>query len=98
LASSILEGVTRRCAIKLAEELGYAVREELIPREVLYMADEVFFTGTAAEITPVRSIDGVPVGTGQRGPVTERLQEVFFGITSGELEDRHGWLTPVHQA
>jgi branched-chain amino acid aminotransferase len=70
----------------------------LIPREVLYMADEVFFTGTAAEITPVRSIDGVPVGTGQRGPVTERLQEVFFGITSGELEDRHGWLTPVHQA
>jgi branched-chain amino acid aminotransferase len=96
LASSILEGVTRRCVVTLARELGYSVTEQLIPREGLYMADEVFFTGTAAEITPIRTIDGVPVGTGQRGPVTERLQEEFFGITSGELEDRHAWLTPVH--
>jgi branched-chain amino acid aminotransferase len=95
LASSILEGVTRACVARLAEDLGYEVSEVFIPREALYMADEVFFTGTAAEITPVRSIDGIPVGTGQRGPVTERLQEAFFGITSGELEDRHGWLTPV---
>jgi branched-chain amino acid aminotransferase len=95
LASSILEGVTRRCVVTLAEEAGYSVREEFIPREALLMADEVFFTGTAAEITPVRSVDGIPIGPGHRGPVTERLQEVFFGITSGELEDRHGWLTPV---
>jgi branched-chain amino acid aminotransferase len=95
LASSILEGVTRRCVIALAEEAGYTVREAFIPREALYMADEVFFTGTAAEITPVRSIDGIPVGEGRRGPVTEHLQDVFFGITGGELQDRHGWLTPV---
>jgi len=95
LASSILEGITRRCAITLAEDAGYPVREEFIPREALYTADEVFFTGTAAEITPVRSIDGIPVGAGRRGPVTEHLQEMFFGITSGELEDRYGWLTPV---
>jgi len=95
LASSILEGVTRRCVVTLAEEAGHPVREAFIPREALYMADEVFFTGTAAEITPVRSIDGIPVGPGERGPVTESLQEMFFGITSGELEDRHGWLTAV---
>jgi branched-chain amino acid aminotransferase len=95
LASSILQGVTRRCVITLAEDVGYEVQEELIPREVLYMADEVFFTGTAAEITPIRSIDHIPVGEGRRGPVTERLQTEFFGITSGQMPDRHGWLTPV---
>ena len=95
LASSVLQGVTRRCVTTLAEELGYRVREELIPREVLYMADEVFFTGTAAEITPIRSIDGITIGAGRRGPVTERLQTEFFGITSGQIPDRHGWLTPV---
>ena len=95
LASSILEGVTRRCVVTLAEEAGHTVRETFIPREALYMADEVFFTGTAAEITPVRSIDGISIGSGQRGPVTEQLQKTFFGITAGELADRHGWLTPV---
>jgi len=95
LASSILEGITRRCLITLAEEEGYAVHEAFIPREALYMADEVFFCGTAAEVTPVRSIDGIPIGEGRRGPVTERLQDLFFGITEGKLEDRHGWLTPV---
>jgi branched-chain amino acid aminotransferase len=95
LASSILQGVTRRCIITLAGDLGYQVREELIPRELLYMADEVFFTGTAAEISPIRSVDGLTVGAGHRGPVTERLQVEFFGITSGQLPDRHGWLTPV---
>ncbi|MGD2146957.1 MAG: branched-chain amino acid transaminase [Anaerolineae bacterium] len=95
LAASILEGVTRRCVVTLAEELGYQVSEAFMPREALYMADEVFFCGTAAEITPIRSIDGVPVGSGKRGSVTERLQEEFFGITSGEIADRHGWLTPV---
>jgi branched-chain amino acid aminotransferase len=95
LASSILQGVTRRCVITLAGDLGYQVRKELIPRELLYIADEVFFTGTAAEISPIRSVDGITVGAGHRGPVTERLQVEFFGITSGELPDRHGWLTPV---
>jgi branched-chain amino acid aminotransferase len=96
LAASILEGVTRRCVVTLAKGLGYEMSEAFIPREALYMADEVFFTGTAAEITPIRSIDGISIGTGSRGPVTKHLQEAFFGITSGELEDRHGWLTPVH--
>lgn len=95
LASSILEGITRRCVITLAEDLGYQVREQLIPREVLYMADEVFFAGTAAEITPIRSIDHIAIGDGHRGPVTERLQAEFFGIASGDIADRHGWLTPV---
>jgi branched-chain amino acid aminotransferase len=95
LASSILQGVTRRCVLTLAEDLSLRVHEELIPRELLYMADEVFFTGTAAEITPVRSIDHITIGSGRRGPVTERLQSEFFGIVSGEIPDRHGWLTPV---
>jgi len=95
LASSILPGVTRRCVLTLAQDLGFCVHEELIPRELLYMADEVFFTGTAAEITPIRSIDHITIGTGSRGPVTERLQSEFFGITSGQIPDRHGWLTPV---
>ncbi len=95
LASSILQGITRRCVITLAGDLGYPVREELIPRELLYMADEAFFTGTAAEISPIRSVDGITVGAGHRGPVTEQLQVEFFGITSGQLPDRHGWLTPV---
>jgi len=95
LGASILGGITRACVIKLAQDLGYAVREELIPREALYTADEAFFTGTAAEITPIRSVDGIPVGEGRRGPITARIQGEFFGITSGELPDRYGWLTPV---
>ena len=95
LASSILQGVTRHCVITLAEELGHQVREERIPRELLYLADEVFFTGTAAEITPIRSIDGISIGSGRRGPITERLQTEFFGITNGQIPDRHGWLTPI---
>ena len=95
LASSILGGITRSCTITLARDLGYEVREELIPREALYIADEVFFTGTAAEITPIRSIDRIAIGTGRRGPVTERIQSEFLGITSGKVADRYGWLTPV---
>jgi branched-chain amino acid aminotransferase len=95
LASSILQGITRGCVVTLARDLGYPVREEQIPRELLYMADEVFFCGTAAEITPVRSVDGIPVGEGRRGPVTARLQAEFFGITAGRVPDRHGWLTVV---
>ena len=95
LGASILAGVTRRCVITLAGELCYEVREEVIPREMLYVADEVFFTGTAAEITPIRSVDRIPVGDGKRGEVTRRLQERFFAITSGEAEDKYGWLTYV---
>jgi branched-chain amino acid aminotransferase len=95
LSSSILQGVTRRCVMTLADDLGFPLTQERIPRELLYMADEVFFTGTAAEITPIRSIDGISVGAGKRGPITERLQAEFFGITGGEIPDRHGWLTPV---
>jgi branched-chain amino acid aminotransferase len=95
LASSILQGITRLCAITLAEDLGFEVKEERLPRELLYIADEVFFTGTAAEITPIRSIDGITIGEGHRGPVTERLQAEFFGITCGQIPDRHGWLSPV---
>ncbi|MGY4706945.1 branched-chain amino acid transaminase [Candidatus Bipolaricaulota sp. J31] len=95
LSSSILGGVTRRCVMALAEDLGIPVREEPISRERLYLADEAFFTGTAAEITPIRSVDGIPVGEGKRGPITAKLQEEFFGIVRGEIPDRHGWLTPV---
>ncbi len=95
LAASILAGITRAFVIELARDLGYEVREQMIAREMLYLADEAFFTGTAAEITPIRSIDGIPVGEGRRGPVTAHLQEQFFGIVRGKLEDRFGWMTLV---
>ena len=94
-AASILPGITRGFIIQLARDLGYEVREQMIAREMLYLADELFFTGTAAEITPIRSVDGIQVGAGQRGPVTAHLQEQFFGIVTGKLEDRFGWLTLV---
>jgi branched-chain amino acid aminotransferase len=95
LAASILGGITRGVVMTLCRDAGIEVREMVIPREMLYVADEAFFTGTAAEITPIRSVDRRPVGAGRRGPITARLQEEFFGITSGRLPDRHGWLTPV---
>lgn len=95
LYASVLEGVTRRCAMALAQDLGYTVKEEMISREILYMADEIFFTGTAAEVTPIRSVDHITIGSGRRGPITEQIQVQFFGIASGELPDRHGWLQPV---
>ncbi len=97
LSASILGGITRRIVLQLAEDLGYPVREQNIPREMLYAADEVFFTGTAAEITPIRTIDGLPVGAGGRGPVTKQLQDEFFAIIEGKKPDRHGWLTPVYE-
>lgn len=93
--NSILPGITRNCVIKLAEEMGLKVIEENIPREALYLADEVFFTGSAAEITPIRSIDGIQVGSGKRGPVAARLQDAFFAIVEGREKDRFGWLTYV---
>ncbi|MBI3871477.1 MAG: branched-chain-amino-acid transaminase, partial [candidate division Zixibacteria bacterium] len=95
LSSSILPGVTRDTVIALAGEMGVKVIEESVPREALYMADEVFFTGSAVEITPIASVDRIPVGTGRRGPVTRELQERYFAILSGEAPDRYNWLTPV---
>jgi branched-chain amino acid aminotransferase len=95
LANSVLPGITRQTVLSLAEDLKIPVREQVIPREMLYIADEVFFCGTAVEITPVRSVDRIPVGKGERGPITARLQEEFFALTSGEKPDRHGWLTPI---
>ncbi len=95
LGNSVLPGITRASVMQLCEDLDMPVIESLVPREMLYIADEVFFTGTAAEITPVRSIDRITIGEGRRGPVTERLQEVFFNILDGTEEDRYGWLTPV---
>jgi branched-chain amino acid aminotransferase len=92
MCASVLPGITRHSIIRLAKESGIKVREEMIPREILYVADEVFFTGTAAEITPICSIDRIQIGNGKRGPITKKLQETFFGILSGELEDGHGWL------
>jgi branched-chain amino acid aminotransferase len=94
-AASILAGITRDTIMKLARELGIETREQNIPREMLYLADELFFTGTAAEVTPIRSVDRLPVGVGRRGPVTERLQQAFFGLFSGKTADKWGWLDPV---
>ena len=95
LGNSILPGVTRASVIQLARDLGYTVHERVVPREMLYIADEVFFTGTAAEITPIRSVDKVVVGSGRRGKVTEALLNEFFAIIRGDRADRHGWLTKV---
>lgn len=96
LGASILAGITRSCVIRIARDLGLEVVEGLVPREMLYVADEVFFSGTAAEITPVRSIDRIPVGSGKRGPITERLQKEFFAYIAGEIPDRYNWFTPVY--
>lgn len=95
VGSSILGGITRSCVIQLCRDLGIVVTEQRIPREMLYTADEAFFTGTVAEVMPIRSVDGLAVGHGARGPVTQRLQERFFAVARGRAEDRHGWLTPV---
>jgi len=95
LAASILGGITRDSIITLAGDLGYAVVEADIPREALYIADEVFFVGTAAEVTPVRSIDKITIGNGRRGPITEAIQRAFFAVINGDAPDRHGWLTYV---
>jgi len=95
LASSILAGITRDTVMTLARDMGFQVVEQVLPREFFYIADEAFFTGTAAEITPIRSLDGIPVGTGTPGPITRRLQEAFFGIVEGRAEDQYGWLTLV---
>jgi branched-chain amino acid aminotransferase len=94
-SSSILPGVTRHCVITLARDFEIRIQQQVIPREALYIADEVFFSGTAAEITPVTKIDNIVIGDGKRGPVTERIQSEFFRIVEGKAPDRHNWFTPV---
>ena len=96
LAASVLSGITRDTVITLAKDIGVEVIEDALPRELLYIAEEVFLTGSAAEITPVRTIDKVTIGSGRRGPITEILQNEFFGIVTGEKPDIHNWLTPVY--
>ncbi|MCK4461920.1 MAG: branched-chain amino acid transaminase, partial [candidate division Zixibacteria bacterium] len=94
-AASILPGITRSSVIKLAEDMELKVIEQNVPGEALYLADEVFFTGSAAEITPISRIDNIIIGEGKAGPITKKLQKAFFDIVKGNVEDKYGWLTPV---
>ena len=98
LGASVLPGITRDSILTLARELEIPLVETIVPREMLYIADEVFFSGTAAEITPIRSIDRITIGKGKRGPVAEQLQKEFFGVLDGSRPDEFGWLSPVHAA
>ena len=95
VGSSILAGITRDSVITIARDLGFEVREQVLPREMLYIADEVFFVGTAVEVTPIKSVDRIPIGAGRRGPVTEAIQQQFFRVVRGEAPDTYGWLQPV---
>ena len=97
LHSSILAGITRATIMTIARELGYSVREEVMPREMLYAAEELFYAGTAVEVSPISSVDKIPVGSGVRGPVTKILQDAYFGIVRGTTPDTHGWLARVPQ-
>jgi branched-chain amino acid aminotransferase len=96
LTAAVLPGITRASVITLARDLGFEVREENLPRELLYIADEAFFVGTAVEITPIRSVDKITVADGRRGPITEAIQRAFFDVINGNAPDRHGWLTYVY--
>jgi branched-chain amino acid aminotransferase len=96
LSAAVLPGITRDTVMTLARDLGLAVQEQQLPREMLYISDEAFFVGTAAEITPIRTVDKITIGTGRRGPVTEALQSAFFDMINGETPDRHGWLSYVY--
>lgn len=95
ISSGILHGITRDSVVRIASDLGYPVKETTMPREFLYLADEAFFCGTAVEITPIRSIDRLPVGAGKPGPITKAIQERFMGIIKGRIADPYGWMTPV---
>lgn len=95
LTSSALPGITRDAILSLAKDLGIEIREQTLSRESLYLADEVFMTGTAAEITPVRSVDGIQVGIGRCGPVTKKIQQAFFGLFNGQTADKYDWLDLV---
>ena len=94
--ASILPGITRDSVITLARDHGFDVREEMLPRELLYIADELFFVGTAVEVTPIRTVDKIPVGNGRRGPITEAVQQAFFDVINGVVADKHGWLEYVY--
>ena len=96
LANSVLSGITRDSVLTLARHFGIPVVEQAMPRELLYIADEVFFTGTAAEVTPIRSVDRITVADGNAGPITKQLADEFLGIANGLRPDRFGWLTPVN--
>jgi len=95
LGNSVLPGITRDSILQIARDLEIPVGEQMIPREMMYLADEAFFTGTAAEVTPIRTVDKIKVGNGTVGPITKALSKEFYAIVRGEKEDRHGWLTPV---
>ena len=95
LAHSVLGGITRDTVMRLALEFGLETRECAVPRELLYLADELFFTGTGVEVTPIRSIDRIEVGSGRRGPITERIQQAYFGLFDGRTRDQWGWLDYV---
>jgi branched-chain amino acid aminotransferase len=97
IGASILGGITRDTIITLARDLGFSLTETALPRESLYIADEVFVVGTAAEVTPIRSIDKIVIGAGRRGPVTEALQRAFFDVINGDAPDKYGWLTYVYE-
>ena len=94
-SAGILNGITRDSVARIARDLGYQVHEQVMPREMLYIADELFFTGTAAEITPIRSVDRITIGSGGRGPITAAIQEQYMGIAEGRIADRYGWRTLV---
>lgn len=96
ITASILPGITRNSVLTLARDLGFKVREEMLPRELLYIADEAFFAGTAVEITPIKSVDKITIGNGKRGPITEAIQQAFFDIIKGDAPDKHGWLEFVY--
>jgi branched-chain amino acid aminotransferase len=96
VGSSILSGITRDSVVTIARDLGFEVREQVLPREMLYIADEVFFVGTAVEVTPIKSVDRIPVGQGRRGPITEAIQTRFFQIVRGDAPDTHGWLQYIN--
>ena len=95
VSAALLNGLTRNSIIRLARDAGIEVVERDLPREYLYLCDELFMCGTAAEITPIRSVDGRQVGTGKAGPLTRRMQELFFGLFDGTTPDKYGWLEPV---
>ena len=96
VTAAILPGITRDSILTLAQDLGFKVREEMLPREMLYIADEAFFVGTAVEVTPIRTVDKIPVGNGRRGPITEAVQQAFFDTINGVVADKHGWLEYVY--
>jgi branched-chain amino acid aminotransferase len=95
IGSGILRGITRDSVLTLAQDMGIEAVEQVIPREMLYIADELFFTGTAVEITPIRSVDRISIGKGRPGPISLAIQKEYMGIAKGTIPDRHGWLTHV---